>query len=52
MLKNPTKNLAEGVERTRDGMITLPELPEGPGYDIDHVKVALKCGFENTDLKI
>ena len=48
VLKNPTKNLAEGVERARDGMITLPELLDGAGYDIDHVKWALKCGFEDA----
>jgi lipoate-protein ligase A len=45
VLKNPTKNLAEGVERARDGMITLSELLNGAGYDIHHVKGALKRGF-------
>ncbi|MBC2694333.1 MAG: lipoate--protein ligase family protein [Desulfobacteraceae bacterium] len=48
VLKNPIKNLSEGVERARDGMITLSELLDGAGYDIDHVKGALKCGFENA----
>ncbi len=47
VLKNPTQNLTEDVERARDGMITLPELLGGSGYDIDHVKGALKCGFED-----
>ena len=48
VLKNPTKNLAEGVERTRDWMITLSELLGVAGYDIDHVKEALKRGFEDA----
>ena len=48
VLKNPTKNLAEGVERARDGMITLLELLDGAGYDINHVKEALKHGFEDA----
>jgi len=42
VLKNPTKNLADGVECARDGMITLSELLGGAGYDIDHVKGVLK----------
>ena len=46
VLKNQTKNLAGGVERARDGMITLSELLGGAGYDIDHVKGELKRGFE------
>jgi len=29
-------------------MITLLELLDDAGYDIDHVKVALKRGFEDT----
>ncbi len=48
VLKNPTKNLAEGVEHARDGMITLSELLDGAGYDIDQVKRALKHGFEDA----
>ena len=48
VLKNPTMNLAEGVERARDGMITLSELLDGTGYDIDHVKGVLKRGFEDA----
>jgi len=48
VLKNPTMNLAEVVERARDGMITLSELLDGAGYDIDHVKGALKRGFEDA----
>jgi len=48
VLKNPTMNLSEGVERARDGMITLSELLDGTGYDIDHVKGALKRGFEDA----
>ena len=48
VLKNPTKNLAEGVQNARDGMITLSELLEGAGYDIDNVKSAMKKGFENA----
>ena len=48
VLKNPTMNLAEDVEVARDGMITLSELLGGAGYDIGHVKGALKRGFENA----
>jgi len=48
VLKNPTMNLVEGVERARDGMITLSELLDGAGYDIDHAKEALKRGFEDV----
>ncbi len=48
VLKNPTKNLAEGVKRARDGMITLSELLDGAGYDIDYVKGVLKRGFEDA----
>ncbi len=48
VLKNPTMNLSEGVERARDGMITLSELLDGAGYDVDHVKGALKRGFEDA----
>jgi len=48
VLKNPPMNLAEGVECARDGMITLSELLDGAGYDIDYVKGALKRGFEDA----
>ena len=48
VLKNPTMNLAEGVEQARDGMIALSELLGGAGYDIDHVKGVLKRGFEDA----
>ena len=48
VLKNPTKNLAEGVQNARDGMITLLELLGGADYDIDHVKAAMKKGFEDA----
>ena len=48
VLKNPTMNLAEGVECARDGMITLSELLDGAGYDIDYVKGVLKRGFEDA----
>ena len=48
VLENPTKNLAEGVECARDGMITLFELLGGAEYDLDHVKWALKLGFEDA----
>jgi lipoate-protein ligase A len=48
VLKNPTKNLADGVERARDGMITLLDLLGGADYDINHVKGALKRGFEDA----
>ncbi len=48
VLKNPTKNLAEGVQNARDGMITLSELLGGADYDIDNVKSAMKKGFEDA----
>ncbi|NOR46763.1 MAG: hypothetical protein GQ533_01770 [Methanosarcinaceae archaeon] len=48
VLKNPTKNLAEGVQDARDGIITLSELLGGAEYDIDHVKSAMKTGFEDA----
>ena len=48
VLKNPTNNLAEGVQNARDGMITLSELLDGADYDIEHVKSAMKKGFEDA----
>ena len=47
VLKNPTKNLAEGVGCAQDGMITLSELFEH-AFDVECVKSVLKCGFEAT----
>ena len=47
VLKNPTKNLVEGVGCARDGMITLSELI-GEDYDVEYVKSVLKHGFEAT----
>ncbi len=48
VLKNPTKNLAEGVQNARDGMVTFSELLDGTDYDIEHVKSAMKKGFEDA----
>ena len=48
VLKNPTKNLASGVQHAWDGMITLKDLLNGEGYDLNHVKNTLKNGFEDA----
>lgn len=48
VLKNPTKNLAEGIGCARDGMITLSELLGRRSYDIDYMKEVLKRGFEDA----
>ena len=48
VLKDPTKNLAAGVRYARDGMITLSDLLGRRGYEVGHVKEALKRGFEDA----
>jgi lipoate-protein ligase A len=48
VLKDPIKNLASDVRYARDGMITLSDLLGRRGYEIGHVKEALKRGFEDA----
>ncbi|CAD7768557.1 Lipoate-protein ligase A subunit 1 [Candidatus Methanoperedenaceae archaeon GB37] len=45
VLKNPTKNLREGISSARDGMITLSELL-GRTPDLEEAKSVLRDGFE------